>query len=551
MKFYYPLQIDRYTKDNEDPGSHHSGQNWSLDFPAPEGTELYAITDGTVVVCRSDNTYDAHEEGNTGKCVSIKFNLNGVGTLYATYMHMSKVNVTLNQSVKMGDVIGLVGDTGYSFGAHCHIQISTSEWGKDPIYVKAVDGEKYRFEHPDSMPLVEKLFRYLSVNYSSGRVGGSRFSNWYWSGDSRTVGLINTTGTEGQGYGGEGLSKLRSEASNIASSVRGNGGHNLALWWGVNGLEDGYVEVYKQIADSVGSNGAVYVCTVGKVFDTHGGDGSSTLGQEGGGGSVTVEEYNLRINQFNNKLKNALSNISNIKILDVWQFIEDETAGKPATDYCEVGNGLHYKGSLYQKIYDWCKEQVPAYKDWEDVATNGKDDIPIIYDGLRELGFSRAAAIGALANMSHESNWITHMIGYNSSYFVSYVSRSREDLLDYMNSATSANDLYNKVQSTSTNGDLTGYGLTQFTAIDNITALYIYHTETGLPYDRLGVQLRAFKKVLEDKGMWQRINNYSDCGDAASDLCINYEVPVDRYNEAVRRAGEAKRLESEHDYFYD
>ena len=197
MKFYYPLQIDRYTKDNEDPGSHHSGQNWSLDLPAPEGTEIYAITDGTVVVCRSDNTYDAHEEGNTGKCVSIKFNLNGVGTLYATYMHMSKVNVTLNQSVKMGDIIGLVGDTGYSFGAHCHIQISTSEWGKDPIYVKAVDGEKYRFEHPDSMPLVEKLFRHLSVSYSSGRVGGSRFSNWYWSGDSRTVGLISTTGTEG------------------------------------------------------------------------------------------------------------------------------------------------------------------------------------------------------------------------------------------------------------------------------------------------------------------------------------------------------------------
>lgn len=364
MKFYYPLQIDRYTKNNEDPGAHHSGQNWSIDFAAPEGTELYAIASGTVVVCRADNTYDAKEEGNTGKCVSIKFNLEDKGTLYATYMHMSRVDVQLNQAVQIGDRIGLVGDTGYSFGAHLHLQISTSEWGSNPVYVGAVDGEDYRFNHPDTMSLVEKLFRFLSVNYDDGH---------------------------------------------------------------------------------------------------------------------------------------------------------------------------------------------PDYGDWEMAATNGENDISIIYNGLRALGFSRSAAIGAIANMRHESGWITHIIGYNSIYFINYGTRSKEELLDYMNSAVSGEDLYNKIQN-SYNGyskDVyVGYGLTQFTSEQNLINLYNEHIETGLPYDTLGVQLRAFKDVLMDNNYWDKVNTISSPADAAEYLCRYYERPSNLEENVINRRNEASAL-AERSYFYD
>ena len=43
---------------------------------------------------------------------------------YSTlYAHMSAVAVSEGQWVNKGDVIGYVGDTGYSFGDHCHFEV--------------------------------------------------------------------------------------------------------------------------------------------------------------------------------------------------------------------------------------------------------------------------------------------------------------------------------------------------------------------------------------------------------------------------------------------
>ena len=45
------------------------------------------------------------------------------GNGYATqYAHCSSVNVSVGQTVKAGQVIGRVGNTGHSFGAHLHFE---------------------------------------------------------------------------------------------------------------------------------------------------------------------------------------------------------------------------------------------------------------------------------------------------------------------------------------------------------------------------------------------------------------------------------------------
>lgn len=383
----------------------------------------------------------------------------------------------------------------------------------------------------------------------------SPYTDWYWSGDSRTVGLINVVGCAGQGYGGQGLAKLRQVTGEIVS---GGNQKNILLWWGVNGLEDGYANVYEQIAQATGSNSVVFVATVGRVFNTSGlPDSEDTIGQEGGGGSTTIEQFNANIETFNSNLKSQLSSYSDIHVLDVWDYIENTLM----SDYTQVelsagvGNGLHYSSTCYQKIYDWVCSQITNVEPsaWESFSPVGQADIMTIYDGLRQSGFSKNAAIGALANMRHESNWIAHMIGYNSTYFVSYSARSQESLLDYMNNATSRIDLYNKIQATydGYSADrLVGYGLTQFTSEENIGNLFDYHTSTGLGYDTLGVQIPAFIKVLKDNQYWDEVNAKQTPGDAAYYLCVYYERPAHVDTEKWERYNEANNLAQEYD-FYD
>jgi len=86
--------------------------HYGMDFSAPEGTEIFATGDGVVVkVKRLYNGYGRH--------VVIRHGF-GYETLYA---HMSKSLVRKGDRVKRGQVIGLVGNTGSSPGAHLHCEV--------------------------------------------------------------------------------------------------------------------------------------------------------------------------------------------------------------------------------------------------------------------------------------------------------------------------------------------------------------------------------------------------------------------------------------------
>lgn len=92
-----------------------------LDFAASTGTPIYATGDGSVKVSEFNSGY--------GNMVVLKHG-NGYESLYA---HMSRAKVRSGQKVKRGDVIGYVGSTGLSTGAHLHYEIHKNGEPVDPI----------------------------------------------------------------------------------------------------------------------------------------------------------------------------------------------------------------------------------------------------------------------------------------------------------------------------------------------------------------------------------------------------------------------------------
>ncbi len=85
----------------------HSG----LDFRARHGTPIVAVTDGRIV--------SAGRAGGCGNAVRIQHD----GGLATRYCHMSRMAVGPGQTVRRGQVIGYVGSTGLSTGAHLHYEM--------------------------------------------------------------------------------------------------------------------------------------------------------------------------------------------------------------------------------------------------------------------------------------------------------------------------------------------------------------------------------------------------------------------------------------------
>jgi len=94
-----------------------------LDFTAPQGTPIYATADGVVKTAGfSDGGYGNHVVINHGY---------GYETLYG---HMYRVKVRAGKTVKRGDLIGYVGNTGKSTGPHCHYEVHKYGQKLDPVY---------------------------------------------------------------------------------------------------------------------------------------------------------------------------------------------------------------------------------------------------------------------------------------------------------------------------------------------------------------------------------------------------------------------------------
>ena len=106
-----------------DPVYKERRAHMGLDFSAPQGTPIYATADGVV----KDAGFNT---GGYGNRVVI-----GHGYGYETlYGHMYRIKARVGQSVKRGEVIGYVGNTGKSTGPHCHYEVHKNGIAVDPIY---------------------------------------------------------------------------------------------------------------------------------------------------------------------------------------------------------------------------------------------------------------------------------------------------------------------------------------------------------------------------------------------------------------------------------
>lgn len=92
-----------------------------IDIPAPYGTEIYAVNDGTVIEC-SYNYAD-------GYYITVSHG----GGIASFYSHISKYSVAVGDKVKRGQVIANVGTSGYTTGAHLNLNVYKNNAAVDPL----------------------------------------------------------------------------------------------------------------------------------------------------------------------------------------------------------------------------------------------------------------------------------------------------------------------------------------------------------------------------------------------------------------------------------
>lgn len=99
------------------------------------GTNIYAAQSGTVITSSFNCTHNYAKSGyhscgyGYGNYIVIDHG-GGVTTLYA---HCASLNVVKGQKVKKGDVIGIVGTTGWSTGYHLHFEIRKNNVPVNPM----------------------------------------------------------------------------------------------------------------------------------------------------------------------------------------------------------------------------------------------------------------------------------------------------------------------------------------------------------------------------------------------------------------------------------
>lgn len=117
---------------NEQERRPHSG----LDIAADEGTPIKATADGTVI--------DAGDFFFSGNMIYLDHG-QGIISLYA---HLSKISVSPGDTVKQGEIIGNVGQTGRVTGPHLHFAIISNQILIDPIFMLPRDGNTILPEEP-------------------------------------------------------------------------------------------------------------------------------------------------------------------------------------------------------------------------------------------------------------------------------------------------------------------------------------------------------------------------------------------------------------------
>jgi len=127
-------RISDYFGARNDPFTGKRKMHHGMDFTGPEGADIFATGDGVVV----EAGYSLYGYGNR---ITVDHGY-GYKTIYA---HLQKIKVDIGQKVNRGDVIGLLGNTGRSTGAHLHYEVRLYNKTINPInyYFNDMSDEEY------------------------------------------------------------------------------------------------------------------------------------------------------------------------------------------------------------------------------------------------------------------------------------------------------------------------------------------------------------------------------------------------------------------------
>ena len=130
QSFVYPLEkiinVGAFGNIRKDGGI--TIQHLGVDLDAIEGTPIYAVNSGKVVLVEKLTVY--------GDTIIID---HGLG-IYSLYLHLSEFKVIEGQMLKRKELIGLSGNTGWSVGPHLHLSIKVNGASVDPLkFIEVVD----------------------------------------------------------------------------------------------------------------------------------------------------------------------------------------------------------------------------------------------------------------------------------------------------------------------------------------------------------------------------------------------------------------------------
>ena len=116
--FYRPMTYGYLTQGYSGYGGHLGVDLSSSDKAIP----IYPIASGQIFKIYTDNW--------GALCVKVRHNVNG-RYIYSTYAHLSSyANIYEGQLVTAFTQLGRMGNTGYSFGSHLHLEITTCDWNR-------------------------------------------------------------------------------------------------------------------------------------------------------------------------------------------------------------------------------------------------------------------------------------------------------------------------------------------------------------------------------------------------------------------------------------
>ena len=101
----------------------------AVDIAAPEGTDVLAMADGTVIEA------GRQQDSSKGNVVVIRVN----DEITYSYAHLKEVTVKVGDSVRAGDIVALVGSTGASTGPHLHVEIRINGVNIDMLTLEGLE----------------------------------------------------------------------------------------------------------------------------------------------------------------------------------------------------------------------------------------------------------------------------------------------------------------------------------------------------------------------------------------------------------------------------